>query len=85
MLILGELLREINYIIVRFPEYDNCVERGKRDIYYDKQVEETVTVLNCMLKGLWGEGESGGIRKKLKCKAQLICNIKIDEMIVDLI
>jgi len=25
-----------------------------------------VTVLNCILKGLWGEGESGSIRKKLK-------------------
>jgi len=34
-----------------------------------------------MLKGLWGEGESRGIRKKLKGKAQLICNIKIDGMI----
>jgi len=35
-----------------------------------------------MLKGSWGEGESGGIRKKLKYKAQLICNIKIVEIIV---
>jgi len=34
-----------------------------------------------MLKDLWGEKESRGIRKKLKCKVQLICNIKIDEMI----
>ena len=25
-----------------------------------------MTVLNCMLKGLWGEGGSEGIRKKLK-------------------
>ena len=25
-----------------------------------------VTALNCMLKGLWGEVGSGGIRKKLK-------------------
>ena len=25
-----------------------------------------VTVLNHVLKGLWGEGESKGIRKKLK-------------------
>ena len=41
-----------------------------------------VAVLNCMLKGLWEEEGSEGIRKKLKCKAQLICNIKIDEMIV---
>ena len=41
-----------------------------------------VTILNCMLKGLWGEGESGGIRKKLKYGAQLICNVKIVEMMV---
>ena len=41
-------------------------ERGKRDVYCDKQVGKVVTVLNCMLKGSWGEGESGGIRKKLK-------------------
>jgi len=63
LLILGELLREINYIIVRFPEYDNCVERGKRDIYCDKQVEETVTVLNCMLKGSW-EKEKVGVSER---------------------
>jgi len=25
-----------------------------------------VTVLNCVLKSLWGEGGSGGIRKELK-------------------
>ena len=30
-----------------------------------------------MLKGLWGEEGSGGIRKKLKYEAQLICNVKI--------
>jgi len=41
-------------------------ERGKREVYCDKQVGKVVTVLNCVLKGLWGEGESGGIRKKLK-------------------
>jgi len=41
-------------------------ERGKRDVYCDKQVEKAVTVPNCMLKGSWGEGGSGGIRKKLK-------------------
>ena len=61
---------------------DNGIERGKRDVYYDKQVGKAVTVLNCILKGSWKEGESGSIRKKLKCKAQLICNIKRDEMIV---
>jgi len=38
-----------------------------------------------MLKGLWEGKGSGGIRKKLKCKVQLICNIKIDEMIGSLI
>jgi len=44
-------------------------KRGKRDVYCDKQVEEMVTVLNCVLKGLWGERGSGGIRKKLKSKS----------------
>ena len=43
-------------------------KRGKRDVYCDKQVEKAVTVLNCMLKGSWGEERSGGIRKKLKSK-----------------
>jgi len=57
-------------------------ERGKRGFYCDKQGKRVVTVLNHMLKGLWGEGGSRGIRKKLKYKAQLICNIKIDKMIV---
>ena len=46
----------------------SCIERGKRDVYCDKQVEEVVTVLNCMLKGSWGEKGSGGIRKKLKSR-----------------
>jgi len=27
-------------------------ERGKRNVYYDKQVGKVVTVLNCVLKGL---------------------------------
>ena len=44
-----------------------------------------MTVPNCMLKGSWGEGGSGGIRKKLKYEAQLICNVKIVEMMVGLI
>jgi len=35
-----------------------------------------------MLKGSWGEGGSGDIKKKLKYEAQLICNVKIVEMIV---
>jgi len=41
-----------------------------------------VTVPNCVLKGSWGEGGSRGIRKKLKYEAQLICNVKIVEMMV---
>jgi len=35
-----------------------------------------------MLNSSWGEGGSESIRKKLKYKAQLICNIKIAKMIV---
>jgi len=42
------------------------IERGKRDVYCDKQVEEAVTVLNYILKGSSGKEGSGGIRKKLK-------------------
>ena len=41
-------------------------ERGKRDVDCDKQIEKAVTAPNCVLKGLWGEGGSGDIRKKLK-------------------
>jgi len=41
-------------------------ERGKKDVYCDKQLGKAVTALNCMLKGSWGEVGSGGIRKKLK-------------------
>ena len=47
---------------------DSGGERGKREVYCDKQVGKAVTVLNCMLKGSWGEGENGSIKKKLKCK-----------------
>jgi len=43
-----------------------CSERDKRDIDCDKQIEKAVIAPNCMLKGSWGEGGSGGIRKKLK-------------------
>jgi len=64
------------------PTRSHTGKRGKRDVYCNKQVEEVVTVLNYMVKSLWGEGGSGGIRKKLKCKVQLICNIKINEMII---
>jgi len=48
--------------------YTKSGERGKRDVYCDKQVGKVVIVLNCMLKSLRGEGGSGGIRKKLKSK-----------------
>jgi len=41
-------------------------KRGKRDIDCDKQIEKAMTAPNCVLKGSWGEGGSGGIRKKLK-------------------
>jgi len=41
-------------------------KRGKRDVDCDKQIEKAVTAPNCVLKGSWGEGGSGGIRKKLK-------------------
>ena len=63
---------------------DTCnSERGKREFNCDQQVEKgAVTVPNCVLKGSWGEEGSGGIRKKLKYEAQLICNVKIVRMIV---
>jgi len=35
-----------------------------------------------MLKGSWEEEESGGIRKKLKYEAQLICKVKIVKIMV---
>jgi len=41
-------------------------ERGKRDFDCDKQVERVAIAPNCVLKGSWREGGSGGIRKKLK-------------------
>ena len=47
-------------------ETGHDIERGKRDVYCDKQVGKAVTVLSCVLKGSWGKGGSGGIRKKLK-------------------
>jgi len=57
-------------------------ERGKREVYCDKQVGKAVTVLNCVLKGLWGEEGGRGIKKKLKYEVQLICNVKIVKMMV---
>jgi len=50
-------------------EHLTHAKRGKRDVYYDKQIEEAVTVLNCMLKGSWGEEESEDIRRKLKSRS----------------
>jgi len=47
----------------------HTVEKGKKDVYCDKQVEEMMTVLNCVLKGLWEEKGSRDIRKKLKSRS----------------
>ena len=59
-------------------EFGSCGERGKRDVDCDKQVEKAVTAPNCVLKGSWGEGGSGDIRKKLKSEyaAYLESNFK---------
>ena len=70
---------------LKLPSWWAPDKRGKRDVYCDKQVKEMVTVLNCMLKSLWGKERNRDIRKKLKYKAQLICNIKIDKIAVGLI
>jgi len=51
---------------LKLPSWWAPDERGKRDVDCDKQIEEAMTAPNCVLKGLWGEGGSGGIRKKLK-------------------
>ena len=56
------------YVVPKVIKNTGCSERGKRDVYCDKQVEKVVTVLNCMLKDSWGEVGSRGIRKKLKSK-----------------
>jgi len=58
--------------------FASYTERGKRDVDCDKQVEKAVTASNCVLKGSWGEGGSGGIRKKLKSEyaAYLESNFK---------
>ena len=47
-------------------DYVLPLKGGKRDVDCDKQIEKAVTAPNCVLKGSWGEGGSGGIRKKLK-------------------
>jgi len=54
------------FIVSKLGGIVESSERGKREVYCDKQVGKAVTVLNCMLKGSWEEGGSGGIRKKLK-------------------
>jgi len=64
--ILREVWLDIGIEKVNTWHNSKNAERGKRDVYCDKQVEKTVTVLNCVLKGLWGKVRSGGIRKKLK-------------------
>jgi len=52
--------------LIQRPGTQQPGERGKRDFDCDKQIEKAVTAPNCVLKGLLGEGGSGGIRKKLK-------------------
>jgi len=64
--ILREIWLDIGIEKVNMWYNSKSAERDKRDVYCDKQVEKAVTVLNCMLKGLWGEVGSGGIKKKLK-------------------
>jgi len=66
--ILREVWLDIGIEKVNMRHNSKSAERGTRDVYYDKQVEKAVTVLNCVLKSLWGEVGSGGIRKKLKSK-----------------
>ena len=51
--------RENTLLMMSNAHFEGIVERGKREVYCDKQVEKAVTVLNCMLKGSWGEGRSG--------------------------
>jgi len=50
-----------------FSLISNLLKGAKENLTVTSKGERAVTVLNCMLKGLWEEGESGGIRKKLKC------------------
>ena len=67
-----------NCLITELSAQICAAERGKRDVDCDKQVEKAVTAPNCVLKGSWGEGGSGGIRKKLKSEytAYLESNFK---------
>jgi len=51
---------------LKLPSQWASEKRDKRAVYCDKQVGKAVTVLNCVLKGSWGEEGSRGIRKKLK-------------------
>jgi len=51
---------------LKLPSWWAPDKRDKRDVYCDKQIGKAVTALNCVLKGLWGEVGSGGIKKKLK-------------------
>ena len=45
------IIRSMVWLEVWSSIYLELSERGKKDIYYNKQVEEAVTVLNCILKG----------------------------------
>jgi len=49
-----------------FSLISNLLKGAKEDLTMTSKGKKAVTVLNCMPKGLWGEEESGGIRKKLK-------------------
>jgi len=53
-------------LFIKSPISQKLLKRAKEIFISDKQVEKAVTALNCMLKGLWREVGSRGIRKKLK-------------------
>ena len=46
-----------------------AVKGAKGKLTVTSKQKWAVTVPNCMLKGLWGEEGSGGIRKKLKSRS----------------
>ena len=51
---LARLFRDNIWKLHRLTEsiISDSSKKNKRDVYYDKQVERVVIVLNCMLKGL---------------------------------
>jgi len=67
---------------ISLAQAKNAVKGAKGQLAVTSKFKGVVTVPNCMLKGSWEEEGSGGIRKKLKYEVQLICNVKIVEMIV---